>query len=64
MRRKATTRRTSIARPANYRYDKEIEKHSKHTPATVKCDDCHMAQTAAGGTRYTIHDHMFDLLPA
>ena len=26
----------------------------------MKCDDCHMAQTTAGGTRYTIHDHMFD----
>jgi len=26
----------------------------------VKCDDCHQTQTTAGGTRYTIHDHMFD----
>ena len=26
----------------------------------MRCDDCHMAQTAAGGTRYSIHDHQFD----
>ena len=37
-----------------------MEKHAKHKPGTVKCDDCHMAQTTAGGERYTIHDHMFD----
>jgi len=26
----------------------------------VACDDCHQAATIAGGTRYSIHDHLFD----
>jgi len=26
----------------------------------VSCDDCHTPATTAGGTRYSIHDHLFD----
>lgn len=26
----------------------------------MRCDDCHQPATVAGGTRYSIHDHLFD----
>ena len=26
----------------------------------MACDDCHQAATIEGGSRYSIHDHMFD----
>ncbi|MBI4914289.1 MAG: ammonia-forming cytochrome c nitrite reductase subunit c552 [Acidobacteria bacterium] len=26
----------------------------------MQCDDCHMPKTAAGGARYSVHDHLFD----
>jgi hypothetical protein len=26
----------------------------------VRCDDCHVPETVAGGTRYSVHDHKFD----
>jgi len=34
--------------------------HSRHAPQSVHCVDCHTPQVAAGGNRYSIHDHKFD----
>ena len=44
----------------HYQYDTAIEKHAKHKPGAVSCDDCHQTATTAGGTRYSVHDHKYD----
>lgn len=34
--------------------------HSRHTPGTVDCVDCHPPTVTGKGDRYSIHDHKFD----
>ncbi|HWR97421.1 MAG TPA: cytochrome c3 family protein [Candidatus Methanoperedens sp.] len=38
----------------------ELEKHARHKPGAVGCEDCHQTATVAAGTRYSVHDHKFD----